>query len=189
MFAAKMDFSIRKNWKGSGSMKAICLLFCAICLLGSTGCTERTISAAVLPDTETKEEIAAPDIQREAQIDLSPFTEISVGQAIVSHVKEVSSVIVTDTKDGEVVYESTDELLSQSFYDALQIVNEEFDTLDIRPIDFEVHFVTNLGLEKTYGLWINFQKDNHAIVQWEDRYWDLPLDESNWLRSRIQGLI
>ena len=80
------------------------------------------------------------------------------------------------------------DLSPQGFYDALQIINEEYETLEIRPIDYEVDFTTALGITKHYGLWINFTIDNNVIVQCDGDLWDLPIGESNWLRAKIGGL-
>ncbi|MBQ8598788.1 MAG: hypothetical protein IJ411_01545 [Oscillospiraceae bacterium] len=122
------------------------------------------------------------------ETDLAPLTENSLGHALLGCIKEVESVTVTSTESGEVLYESTDDVLSQGFYDAMQIINEEFETLDIRPIDYEVEFTTRLGINKSYGIWVNFTKDNNVIVQSEDGLWDIPIAESNWIRARLIGL-
>ncbi len=161
-------------------MKGICLLLCGLLLLGSSGCTARTVP--------TSTEVSLPQEEITATVDLQPLTRITVGQALLSHVKEVSSVTITEQESGEVVYESTDELLSQSFFDALQIRREQLE-LPEESADYVVHFTSPLGVEQSCGLYLNLKKQEPVIVQWEDECWDLPEDESNWLRSRLNGLI
>ena len=163
----------------------LCLLLC-FC-----ACTQRSAAPTMAVQPTTKEptrDMTEVSEKLQPQVDLSPLTESSLGQALVASVREVESVVITSTANGEVVYESTDDVLSQGFYDALQIINEEYETLDIRPIDYEVDFTTALGITKHYGLWINFTKDNNVIVQCDGDLWDLPIGESNWLRAKIGGL-
>ncbi len=166
-------------------MKGICLLLCGLLLLGSSGCTKRSVATSAV----LSEELPAPSKEQvTASVDLHPLTRITVGQALLSHVKEVSSVTITEQESGEVVYESTDELLSQSFFDALQIRREQLE-LPEESADYVVHFTSPLGVEQSCGLYLNLKKQEPVIVQWEDECWDLPEDESNWLRSRLNGLI
>ena len=168
---------------------AFSLILCL--LLSFCACTQRSAvpTMAVQPTTkEPTRDMTEVSEKLQPQVDLSPLTESSLGQALVASVREVESVVITSTENGEVVYESTDDVLSQGFYDTLQIINEEYETLDIRPIDYEVDFTTALGIKKHYGLWINFTKDNNVIVQCDGDLWDLPIGESNWLRAKIGGL-
>ena len=162
---------------------AFSLILCL--LLSFCACTQRSAAPTMAVQPTTKEptrDMTEVSEKLQPQVDLSPLTESSLGQALVASVREVESVVITSTANGEVVYESTDDVLSQGFYDALQIINEEYETLDIRPIDYEVDFTTALGITKHYGLWINF------IVQCDGDLWDLPIGESNWLRAKIGGL-
>ncbi len=168
---------------------AFSLILCL--LLSFCACTQRSAAPTMAVQPTTKEptrDMTEVSEKLQPQVDLSPLTESSLGQALVASVREVESVVITSTANGEVVYESTDDVLSQGFYDALQIINEEYETLDIRPIDYEVDFTTALGITKHYGLWINFTKDNNVIVQCDGDLWDLPIGESNWLRAKIGGL-
>ena len=168
---------------------AFSLILCL--LLSFCACTQRSAAPTMVVQPTTKEptrDMTEVSEKLQPQVDLSPLTESSLGQALVASVREVESVVITSTANGEVVYESTDDVLSQGFYDALQILNEEYETLEIRPIDYEVDFTTALGITKHYGLWINFTKDNNVIVQYDGDLWDLPIGESNWLRAKIGGL-
>ena len=182
-------------------MKAIRLIACTLTLLSLAACSSRSapVSAAVgtetsaeesavLESTAVAEENTKSTSGETLQVDLSPLSKSALGQALSSCIKEVTCVTITDTGSGEVVYESTDEVLSQSIFDAMQIVNEEFDSLDIRPYDFQVDFDTQLGIQKSYGIWVNFIIDNNVIVQSDNGLWDVPITESNWLRARLTGL-
>ncbi len=175
-------------------MKATAIILLICLLLSLCACTQRSAPtmASIQPETQTisasVQEAEKDESMVNSKVDLSPLTESSLGQALVASIREVESVVVTGTGDGEVVYESADDVLAQGFYDALQVVNESFETLDIRPIDYEIDFTTALGITKHYGLWINFSIDNNVIVQCDDALWDLPISESNWIRAKIGGL-
>lgn len=163
-----------------------------------SACSQRSVPAAAVSKEFVSEQSNVAKVEKTHQktaeglltteTNLSPLTENSLGHALLGCIKEVESVTVTSTKSGEVLYESTDDVLSQGFYDAMQIINEEFETLDIRPIDYEVEFTTMLGINKSYGIWVNFTKDNNVIVQSGDALWDIPIVESNWIRTRLTGL-
>lgn len=172
-------------------VQTMVLLLCLFLVL--CGCSQRSVPAAaasnepsVAKTEETSQKSTETLLMPEA--DLSPLTENSLGHALLGCIKEVETVTVIGTESGEVFYESTDDVLSQGFYDALQIINEEFETLDIRPIDYEVEFTTRLGINQSYGIWVNFTNDNHVIVQGDDRIWNIPMAESNWIRARLTGL-
>ena len=159
--------------------KLLALLLCLLFLLSS--CTQRSVPARAMP-TEISE------ISEEIQVDLSPFTETSLGQAIVGVVTDVETVVITKADSGEVVYQSADDVLSQGFYDALQMIDEEHDVLDIGSIDYEVKFSTTLGISKQYGLWLKVNQEDPVIVQCNERIWTLTVNESSWIRDRIGGL-
>ncbi len=170
-------------------MKGICLLLCGLLLISGSGCTERTAPVSTQASVESSnEQTAVPETTIDALVDVSPLTQLSVGRALLSHVKEVSSVTVTQQKSGEVVYVSTDELLSQSFFDALRIRNEQLE-LPEESADYVVHFVSQMGIEQSCGLYLSLMNPDPVVVQWEDECWSLPQDESNWIRSRISGLV
>ncbi len=177
-------------------MKSTRMIICLLAfLLVLSGCSKRSLPASAAFSVQPASEEAVPEAGSSTaggnipEADLTPLTQSSLGQALRSCIREVNSVTVTDAARGELIYQSEDAVLSQSFYDALQIVHEEFDTLDIRPYDFDVRFSTMLGVEKSYGIWVNFTLDNHVIVQGEGGLWDVPLTESNWIRARLSGLV
>ena len=158
-------------------MKRLALI---VAFLFLAGCTSRTAPVSV----DIKQEIPAE--QQAAEWNLSPLSESSIGQALLSCVREVNSVVITEVSSGEVAYESADDVLSQSFYDAVQIVAESCETIDSVVHDYEVTFHTTLEIEKTYRLWTRAHEA--ILVQCEDEIWFLPQTESDWIRSRLTGL-
>ena len=164
----------------------VVLLFLIILTL--TSCTQR--SAAVVntiqEDTELTTEIAELNV---SDIDLQPLTQSSLGQGLVGSIQRVETVKIVNTANGEVVYQSNDDVLSQGFYDALQVRNESLELTNTGPFDYEVSFTTSLGMIKEYSACINFSSDDHVIVQYNEEWWGLSISESNWLRAKIGGLV
>ncbi len=161
-------------------MKGIAVIL--MLLLVFSGCTTRTVPTSAIMQTET-ESVPA---ENTVSVDLSPLSESSIGQALLGCVREVESVTIINRNSGEVAYESTDDVLSQSFYDAVQIVDEMQECIETVLHDYEAEFHTALGIQKTYLLWT--QSRNAVIVQCEDEIWTLPQTESDWIRSRLTGL-
>ena len=167
-------------------MKKINSILIFLMIFTLCSCSSRSIETISVQEnnlsTAVSEENSAEDI------DLSVLSENTLGQNLLSVMREVCKITVNSTNSGELVYESEDIALSQSFYDALQIVNEEYESLDIRPYDFEVVFDTALGKQKSYGIWVNFEKNNNVIVQHDGKFWDIPISDSNFIRTRLAGL-
>ena len=157
-------------------MKSIALL---LTLLVLSACTSRStpVSAAMA-------EVEPIGEQEVISMDLSPLSESNIGQALLGCVKEVVSVTITDENSGEVVYESVDDFLSQSFYDAIQLAEENLESMDAVVHDYLVEFDTALGIQKSYQIWLG----ESIIVQNENKIWTLPQSESDWLHSRLDGL-
>lgn len=153
------------------------------CLLLFSSCTQRSIPTRALQTSEPVDEHAMT-----VSTDLTPLTESSLGQAVVGVMREVETVVITKISSEEVVYESTDDVLSQGIYDAIQLVEEELEVMDLQQNNYEVSFTTSLGMDKKYSLWINFSQEDHVIAQYNDMMWSLPLNESNWIRAKISGL-
>lgn len=101
----------------------------------------------------------------------------------------VVAVTVVSTANKENTWQTQDDVLAQSVYDALQIKNEEYETLDIRPYDFDITFTTADEEKISWGIWINFKKDNNVIVQDSaGSLWDIPVCDSNRLRIVLTDL-
>lgn len=101
----------------------------------------------------------------------------------------VVAVTVASTANKENTWQTQDDVLAQSVYDALQIKNEEYETLDIRPYDFDITFTTADEEKISWGIWINFKKDNNIIVQDSSgSLWDIPVCDSNRLRIVLTDL-
>ena len=99
------------------------------------------------------------------------------------------AVTVVSTANKENTWQTQDDVLAQSVYDALQIKNEEYETLDIRPYDFDITFTTADEEKISWGIWINFKKDNNVIVQDSaGSLWDIPVCDSNRLRIVLTDL-
>ena len=160
-------------------MKGIAL-FLVLLLLNA--CTARSAPASAAMQTEN----TSIPAENAVSVDLSPLSESSIGQALLGCVRQVESVTITSYSSGEVAYESTDDVLSQSFYDALQIVDEMQESINAVVHDYEAEFHTTLGIQKTYWLWT--KSDDAVLVQCEDEIWTLPQTESDWIRSRLTGL-
>lgn len=158
-------------------MKALSVFLSLLLMLGLCSCQQRSAPTAAMDQPTSQQEL-----------DLSSLTESSVGQALLGCVKEVNSVTITDQSTGEVVYQSADDVLSQSMYDALQIVQESLEAMDTVVADYAVDFSTKLGFAKQYQLWMSLNNDALVTVGAESAYWTLPQTESDWLRSRLKGL-
>ncbi len=101
----------------------------------------------------------------------------------------VVAVTVVSTANKENTWQTQDDVLAQIVYDALQIKNEEYETLDIRPYDFDITFTTADEEKISWGIWINFKKDNNVIVQDSaGSLWDIPVCDSNRLRIVLTDL-
>ena len=161
-------------------MKKVCFVLCLLALL--CACDERTVPASTV--TATMEQ----QMQTEIEMDLSPLTKNSLGEALLSSIEEVKCVTVTDSESGELVYESKDDMLSQSFYDALQIVHEETEKVEEKLYNYNISFAMQLGFEKSYQMKVEPQQNGHVTVQKGEKTWLLPETESDWIRARLSGL-
>lgn len=158
-------------------MKVFAVLLSCLLTLGLCSCQQRSAPVAAMETTSPEQEI-----------NLDPLIKSSAGQALLGCVKEVISVTVSDKASGEVVYESSDDVLSQSMYDALNIVSEPIEVMQAVVADYDIHFSTKLGFEKNYEIWLELSAEGPVIVQSEGFIWSLPETESDWIRSRLKGL-
>lgn len=180
------------------TVKLQCLVAGLVFLGLMAGCEERSIPVSLNdPVTYESGEDAAAELStttsnepKEASVQLLSVQNWpgTTGKAIFGYVADMTDVTVTSTADGSVAFSSEDEVVAQSFYDAIQIKNEEYDELDIRPCDYELQFTNKMGQSHIYGFWINFQKENAVIIKDGEALWDLPIFESNWFRAMLGGL-
>jgi len=158
-------------------MKILSVFLSVLLMLGLCSCQQRSAPAAAIEELTPQQELS-----------LSPLTESSIGQALLGCVKEVNSVTIIDKANGEVVYESFDDVLSQSMYDAVNIIAEPVEVMQSVVADYSVAFSTKLGFEKSYEIWLKISAEGPILVSAEGSVWSLPQTESDWLRSRLNGL-
>ncbi len=159
-------------------MKALSVFLSLLLVMGLCSCQQRSAPVAAMKEPSSQQEL-----------DLAPVTESSLGQALLGCVKEVNTVTITSTNSGEVVYQSADDVLSQSMYDAINIIAEPLEVMETVLADYSVDFSTKLGFDKNYELWLKLSENGPITVGEEGTFWTLPQSESDWLRSRLQGLV
>lgn len=163
------------------------ILLAAAMLAVLSGCSDWERQPPIFQEEQQKTEQEAqgqpvflPQAEKEGQEEPAPEEQPAV-------LAEALSVV--STTNSENTWKTQDEVLAQSVYDAFQIKHEEYETLDIRPYDFDVVFTDADGNEITYGMWINFERDNNVIVRdSEGKLWDIPVYDSNRLRIILEAL-
>lgn len=171
----------------------------ALCL-SLTGCESWRRAAPDSPkelpvysEQPSEEQLTDPstDPSDEQPVERENAQALTVGQDSQTAEKVwVTAVNITRTADSAQAFASADEMLSQKAYDLITHQNERFDeNFDERVCDFRAEFTDSDGNTLTFGLWVNFQRQNEVIVEDEQKQqWNLSVEDSNHLRSMLTGL-